>query len=265
MDVVSHPSVVKVSRTGEVYWDGALVAAEELVTQLKQVNERQSGIVYYRESPEREPTREQFATFQAIIAQGVTVQLGLDAPSEWGVLEWFEVQECPHEFRFAGVPGQPVLFACRPDPEADVQTWLLRREGRDAEIEGIYRSVDLLISSNRVLETEPRKPDDVFQEAAMQMPSVHLRIGYEGKKWQACFDSADLPTNLQSFYDGCREFGLKELAARPGREIPGEQALAMVRPGRGSDGGGLTMVPWAVGLAILVVMGIAAGALYLWH
>ena len=75
MEPTTRPAVVKVGRNGEPYWDGVLVNATELGSKLAELRADGRGVVYYRESPEREPTAAQLETFEVILGARVPIML----------------------------------------------------------------------------------------------------------------------------------------------------------------------------------------------
>src|SRR5262249_49184159 len=112
--------LVAIARDGEIRWDGERIDREAYESRLAQVAGAGGTIVYHREAPDHEPSREQLALFKRIVDHRIPVRFkNLDlAGSARGALGWFEMQECPLAFRFAAVPGQPLLFACRPEGQS---------------------------------------------------------------------------------------------------------------------------------------------------
>src|SRR6058998_484231 len=97
-------AIVKVSQAGEIYWDGKPMAPEAMPDALAQLKAAGGCVVYYREAPNEDPSPESLSAFQKIVDAAVPVQLGSEAEPEWGRLEWVEIEEAPHRFRFALIP-----------------------------------------------------------------------------------------------------------------------------------------------------------------
>jgi hypothetical protein len=70
-------------------------------------------------------------------------------------LVWFELQVCPHEFRFALVPRQPVLFGYRPDNGERGRTILVPYAGNEELVDSLIASLDSLVCSNHIFDTPP--------------------------------------------------------------------------------------------------------------
>jgi len=156
-------------------------------------------------------------------------------------LEWFELQICPYDFRFAVLPQQPILIGWQRENSDDNLLWLMSREDYPDAFRSIINSLDSLIKSSRVLETEPHEPETTFEEGAMNMPSMHLRIGYgtdgygTGYRWQTCYDITEIPDKFLSFLEGCRKLALGIIEANPGRDVSDHEAWELTHVKRTPD------------------------------
>ena len=157
-------------------------------------------------------------------------------------LAWFEVQECPHEFRFAILPNQPLLFGCHPEPGAEVCTWLLA-PGQDAAlVRTLIGKLGQLVQLHHVLAPLPQSPTNAFSPSAMATPSLHLRVAFgPDRSWQSCYDGNHIPATILAFYDDVKALGLREIAGRPGQNIPAERVVQAVQAMSSDNVGKLKM------------------------
>jgi hypothetical protein len=199
---------VKVSRSGEVYLNGRAVSLTDMAAELLQLKARGEGIVYYRESPRRDPTPEAMAVFEVIAATKVPIQLGEDALPQWGILKALEVELAPHRFRFAIMRDRPFLFGYVPEGAEERETFY----GPLKDQERWLRAADLLLTSDRVLETPVHLPNQAFTDKTVQVPSLHIRVVYDyNRGWQSWYRPEQIPPNLQSLLEDCEALGLEML------------------------------------------------------
>lgn len=205
--------LAKIDRRGRVYWDWKLVASPG---ELQEKIAAATSILHYFESPELAPSAEQLASLERLRAGTAPVLDGRLQQSEWGVLQWFELEEAPHVMRLAIVPDQPILFA------SDGATWLIDADAaRRSEVAG---AIDFLIRANRIVETRPNEPAKAFDAAAQKKPSLHARISYGGeRRWATFHPLRDVPDNVRAFVAGCVAYGREHL--REGRQVSGADAL----------------------------------------
>ena len=197
---------VKVSELGEVFLDRTPVTLAELSARLLELKGRGGHIVYYRESPQSEPSRDVMTVLELLTATQIPIQMGHDAPSEWGRLEAFELEVGPQQFRFALARNQPFLFGFRPEGAVQPQVY----SGPTTRTEDWFKMVDVLVSSDRVLETPARSPDQAFAPEALAEPSVHIRLIYDQQiGWQAVYPLDNVPSNITSLLKDCSALGLQ--------------------------------------------------------
>jgi hypothetical protein len=208
--------VIKVATSGEVFADGREVSVEEMEQLIVAARDASGTVTYYRESPRSEPTEAANHVFQRIMATRVPIRLGHQAPSEWGTLDWVEVQRAPQQSRFFMARGQPFLVAYSEGGPAPV-TYVGGPLSEQAE-ERWLGQVDLLVRSDRVMETAPHEPQLAFAPEAMQTPSLHLRVGYgDDRRWSARYRLDDVPRHLRTFEQDLSRVG-HHLVASSDRE-----------------------------------------------
>lgn len=148
-------------------------------------------------------------------------------------LVWFELEVCPQRFRFAVMPGQPVLFGCEPDEGEEGKTILVPYEGNEELVDSVIESLDGLVRSNQIFSTPPNAPDRAFQEDSMKTASVHIRIAYESnQRWASMYALQDAPPNVLKLLEQSKQLGLEVFSTVPSRTISGERAMELVHPDR---------------------------------
>jgi len=211
--------LAKIDRQGNVYWDWKLVAPRELEGLIAPA----TSILYYFESPELRASAEQLAALARLQRGKVPVLDGRTEPSEWGALQWFELEEAPFAMRLAIVPDQPILFAAKEQGQAEASTWIIEAEPQ--RIAEVSSAIDFLIRANRLIETRPNEPAKAFDKAAQSKPSLHVRISYGGeRRWATYHPINDVPDNVRAFQAGCLAYGLEHLTT-DARKVSGADAL----------------------------------------
>jgi hypothetical protein len=182
---------------------------------LSQLKAEDGYLTYYREAPDEEPSKAVVQTFKAIVDSRNKIQIGQDAVSEWGTLAWLEMEEAPDRFRFSLTRVAPILFGPVQDEEGKPAMAI----GRDVPEEIWFKSVDLMIRSDRIIETPLHEPDRVFSDDLMREPSLHLRISYDGgPQWHSWYPINSVPSNVRSLYRGCRTLGMRMLGPSLSKE-----------------------------------------------
>jgi hypothetical protein len=144
-------------------------------------------------------------------------------------LTWFELQVCPTTFRFAAVPGQPILIGFG-GPEG---TALIRYDEAGETFLGLMDALDDIVRRHRVLDTEMQRPESAFEdEEAMAGPSLHFRFACGDEvSWASVFPLDAMPANVRATLQECEELGREILATCPTREVSGEEARALLHSG----------------------------------
>ena len=194
--------VIKVTRRGGVWLDGARVGLEELSRELCHLRELGGRAVYYREAPFSDPRPEVMEVVSTIIASKVSLATGEEVPSEWGSLQSFTLYEAPDRFRLQARRG------------ADLSIWIGASAGRAARSlavelprnERLLHQLDLLIRSDRVLELPRHESELAFDEERVEQPSVHLRIEYMDRgPWTTHYAFDARPSQLVSLGEDCAQ------------------------------------------------------------
>jgi hypothetical protein len=192
--------VLKVGLGGEVYLDGRPVTGSELDAAIIALNTEGGFVTYYRESPETEGSAAAAAAFKDLLARRPKIRLGNTAPSEWGTLQWIEIEETPHLSRFFLAASQRFLisFPARPGQKQVVFVGgPLSTKSESAWL----GQLDFIIRSDRVMETPLHNAHLCFTPAASAEPSLHLRISYPPeRRWAARYLPAKIPGNIASFH-----------------------------------------------------------------
>lgn len=199
-DALSRPRVtIKTATRGSVFVDGARASLEEMVTAAESIRSRWGYVAYYRESPRSDPTEAANAVFKRLIETGASIRLGHQVESEWGTLDWVEVEEAPHRWRLFMARGQRFLVAQNEAGGTDPNTYV-GGPMTEAQEDRWLGQVDILVRSDRVIETIEQEPHRAFDAAALGKPSLHLRVGYGAdRRWQSHFPADVVPGHIRSF------------------------------------------------------------------
>jgi len=147
-------------------------------------------------------------------------------------LVWFELQVCPHEFRFAVLPGQPVLFGYRPEGQHKGRTILLPYAGNEELADSLIASLESLVRANHIFDTPPNAPDRTFHKDTTGAASLHIRIVCaSGKRWASMYALNDVPPNVRTLLEQSKQLGLDVLGPAQSRAISGERAMELVNTG----------------------------------
>ena len=199
----SAPSLlrVKVSRAGEVFIDRKPVTLTELTSLLLARREQGAAVVIYREGAMGPPTPEVEQVLQVLSATKVPLQSAEQAPSEWGDLRSFEIEVAPHQLRIAIAGDRPFLLGIGmgEGQEPFVYHQMLPDTAQR------LRTLEMLISANRVIETPQNQSARSFQADALQTPSLHVRILYANDRtWRAWYPGQKAPGNIISLLADCQ-------------------------------------------------------------
>jgi hypothetical protein len=193
--VVNHRPrlILKLGTDGSAYVDFRKVSADQMIEAVRS-NKQESGyVVYYREAASAEPSPQAMAVFKRLVDEKPTFLMGDKAPSEWGKLTWFEIEEAPVVSRFFVARGQEMLIYY---PKLGVSHIAKRIE--DAASDRLLGSVDFLIRSDRIRETPMHEPGRCLQPEAQAKPSLHLRLAYGDQGWASQWALEDIPSNVRS-------------------------------------------------------------------
>lgn len=204
--------VLKLALDGSAFVNGNLTPPEEVERRVRELVQQKGVLVYYREAATSAGSPEAEAVFKRIVALRPTILLGSKAPSEWGRLKWLEVEEAPARSRIFVARGQTFLIGLTPDGGSKPTVYTGGPLTSAAE-DRILASLDLMVRTDRVLETPMQEPDRVFDPELQKRPSLHVRIAYEsGRAWASYFPAEDVPENLRSFLTDVQAVG-REIAS----------------------------------------------------
>jgi hypothetical protein len=193
--------VLKIGLRGDLYLDGRPITESELPPAITALNAEGSAVTYYRESPETQGSAASADSFERFLAlKPKLIRMGIEVPSEWGKLDWIEIEEAPQISRIFLAAGKqflisfpaprgkkPVVFLGGPLPASSEAFWL--------------GQFDFIIRCDRVLETPPHDPELCFTPAASTQPSLHMRLSYGSqRRWASRYLPSDIPGNIASFH-----------------------------------------------------------------
>jgi hypothetical protein len=138
---------------------------------------------------------------------------------------WFELQIAPLEFRFAVLPGQPILFG-----SSDTATWLLRAKENPDAAKALAIGLADVLRSHPFHRSPPNEPEKCFQPEVLKTPSFHLRVAWaDGTRWETYHARDAIPPGLIELVEACRRLGLEKIASLGGRRLSAEEALGEVK------------------------------------
>lgn len=195
---------IKVGWDGAFYVDGGRLAEAGFKTFVDRAREEGAALVVYREGVGMDPSNEQRASIDRLKETGLELLHPVDAPPEWGPLQSFELEVTPSRFRLSAERGKDMLFAYAPQPGEKPLAYVFKGVGDSA-----LQNLDLLISSNRVVESKPHEPDRAFGEETLEKRGMHVRFSYGPRRvWQSFYEADSAPRHLENLYLGCRSLGL---------------------------------------------------------
>jgi hypothetical protein len=199
--------VVKVASSGDVYVDGKQVGIQAMLDALTELKARGGTVTYYRESPRTEPANAVGDVFRRIMDTQVAVRLGHQSPSEWGRLEWIEAEETPHRWRFFLARGERFMVAYTDSAGTEPATYVGGPMSEEDE-DRWAGQVDLLVRSDRVMETPPAEPHLAFRPEAMRERGLHLRVSYgPDRRWTSRYRAGEVPSHIRAFAEDLNRVG----------------------------------------------------------
>lgn len=200
---------VKLGWDGALYVDGGRLTPDGVEPFLHNAREEQAALILYREGVGRAPSDEQARTIEILKASGLELLHPTDAPPEWGPLQSFEMELTPSRFRISAEFGKDMLFSYMPNGGDKPLTYRFKGAGESA-----LQNLDLMISSNRIVESKPHEPDLAFSDDTLELEGMHLRFSYgRSRLWQGWFAADAVPVNFENLYLGCRSLGLHVVKA----------------------------------------------------
>lgn len=200
---------VKIAWDGGLFVDGGRLSEQGLEVFFEEARRENAVLVCYREGVGRAPSAAQTRAVEALKASGLELVDPVDAPSEWGPLQSFELELTPDKFRLSASRGEDMLFAYTPEGGDKPLLYRFKGVGDNA-----LANLELLLSANRVVETKPHEADRAFCDETLATPALHLRFSYGPRKmWQGYFADGELPGHIENLYLGCRSLGLHVVKA----------------------------------------------------
>jgi hypothetical protein len=200
---------VKISWDGGFYVEGKRLSSAGLAPFFEEARRESAVLVCYREGVGREPSAEQKQAVATLKDSGLELVDPVDAPSEWGPLQSFELELTPNRFRISAARGEDMLFAYTPDGGDKPLLYRFKGVG-DAALQNL----ELLLSANRIVETKPHEADRAFCDETLAANAMHLRFSFGPRKmWQGMFDAKQVPPHFDNLYLGCRSLGLHVVKA----------------------------------------------------
>jgi hypothetical protein len=221
-----HTLIVKIGSVGDVHLDLAPSTVERMKAAVAELNQAGGVVIYYRESPYQDASELASATFKQLGDLKPRILLGTKAPSEWGVLDWVEVQRNPHLSRIFFARGQKFLMSAEQTAEQPKQVVRVGGPLQPENEDRFFKEIDLLIRADRVLEAKPVSSELAMEEKAAGKPSLHLRLAYASRRWASVYPADDIPSNVDSFYRDLWWLVERTFSAEAwrGRKVSGETA-----------------------------------------
>lgn len=202
---------IKLASNGDIYIDRVKVAVNELAATLTRLK-NQPPLVYFRESPQEEPSPKARGAFK-IIAQvckelGLAIQMGTQAKPEWGRLEGFRIEVSPSAFRFFLVRTQPFFIGITKEDSQEVFVTTDEIPNEEAW----FGHINQLISADRLVETPMYHPEQFMQQDTCEQARLHVAAVFSNDErwvWQSCYELDMLPDNIHSLLRDCKRFALK--------------------------------------------------------
>lgn len=195
---------VKISWDGGLYVDGSRLKPAGLEPFFEEARKLGAVLVCYREGVGRPASEEQRSAIELLKGSGLELVDPVDAPSEWGPLQSFELEVTPNRFRLSAARGEDMLFAYLPEGADKPLVYQFKGVG-DAALQNL----ELLLSANRIVESKPHQPERAFGEETLSRKAIHLRFSFgPNRMWQGWYDEHKAPEHVENLYLGCRSLGL---------------------------------------------------------
>lgn len=223
--------IVKIGAGGDVFVNFKPASLEQLRTAVNELSQAGGYVTYYRESPYAEASEAAAATFRQLAELKPRILLGTKAPSEWGRLDWVEVQLNPSMSRVFFARGKKFLLSPEPSAQRPKPVVVVGGPLTGENEDRVFKEIDLLIRADRVLETPQVASDLAMDEARKTANELHLRLAYAARRWASAYPANAIPSNIEAFYRDLwwlvdRTFGD---AAASGKKITGQDALELIK------------------------------------
>jgi hypothetical protein len=219
--------VVKIGSAGDVHLDFKPANLELMQDAVGRLNAAGGIVVYYGESPYQPASEAALATFKQLVALKPRILVGTNAPSEWGRLDWVEIQRNPAVARIFFRRGEKFLLSPAAAPDQPKQRVLVGGPLSASSEDTFFKAMDLIVRAARVLESPQQAPELSMDEHAVARPSLHLRLSYATRRWASAFQTHEIPTHIASFERDLWWLASETFAhlSKSGRELSGQAAL----------------------------------------
>src|SRR5712692_6192887 len=198
--------VVKIGSAGDLHLDFKPANLELMTEVVGRLNQAGGIVVYYGESPYQAASEAALVTFKQLVALKPRILLGTNAPSEWGRLDWLEIQRNPTVSRIFFRRGEKFLLSPAPTPDQPKQRVLVGGPLQTSNEDTFFKAMD---------------------DQAVTTPSLHLRLSYATRRWASAYRTAETPSNIASFERDLWWLASQTFAhlGKDGRELSGQAAL----------------------------------------
>jgi len=219
--------IVKIGSGGDVHLDLKPANLELMTEVVGRLNQAGGIVVYYGESPYQAASEAALVTFKQLVALKPRILLGTNAPSEWGRLDWLEIQRNPTVSRIFFRRGEKFLLSPAPTPDQPKQRVLVGGPLQVGNEDTFFKAMDLVVRAARVIETPQQAPEMAMEDQAVTTPSLHIRLSYATRRWASAYRPAEIPSNIASFERDLWWLASQTFAhlGKDGRELSGQAAL----------------------------------------
>jgi hypothetical protein len=191
--------IIKIGSAGDVHLDFKPGTLEQMQAAVAELNQAGGIVVYYAESAYQQASDAAMATFKKLLELKPRILMGNNAVSEWGRLDWVEVQRNPAVSRFFFRRGEKFLLSPAATPDQPKQRVLVGGPMTASNDDTLFKMLDLVIRCARVVETPQQAPEMAMEDKAVTTPSLHIRLGYAARRWASAYAGGEIPANITSF------------------------------------------------------------------
>jgi hypothetical protein len=146
-------------------------------------------------------------------------------------LVWFELQVAPSSYRFAIMPEQPILIMFEGENGQEGAVMLIRYDHAPEAYEQTVERVDSIVKRSGVLNLRPLNPDQAFEDAAMESPSVHIRLAYaDNTRWAGVYDMDNVPEAVSGLIHDTKSLAGQIMQEQSKEKINGDVARTYLEP-----------------------------------
>lgn len=143
-----------------------------------------------------------------------------------GPLIAFEIQVMPLVYRFAIVPGQPILITLEGDDGEPGMAMIIRQDYVPETYESAVKKIDGIIKRSGILDLIPEKPETAFSDYLGDIPGIHIRFIYSRiGTWAGVYDLEKTPPEVQTLLDETMALARDYLRLPENELITADEAL----------------------------------------